>query len=145
VGGDASCASTARCSSTSTTAPPLADLSRLPVPDFADFPWHLYRTPVVPVMTGRGCSWGRCLFCSDVETVNGRTFRSRPVEAVLDEISQQSARHAAKQVAFLDIKLNGDLARARNDDARLPGRDARTSRQRGGSCASTSSCSTAST
>jgi anaerobic magnesium-protoporphyrin IX monomethyl ester cyclase len=42
--------------------------------------------------------------------VNGRTFRSRPVEAVLDEISQQSARHAAKQVAFLDIKLNGDLA-----------------------------------
>ena len=46
-------------------APPLADLSRLPVPDFADFPWHLYRTAVVPVMTGRGCSWGRCLFCSD--------------------------------------------------------------------------------
>jgi len=57
-----------------------------------------------------GLQLGRCLFCSDVETVNGRTFRSRPVEAVLDEISQQSARHAAKQVAFLDIKLNGDLA-----------------------------------
>ena len=81
-------------------APPLADLSRLPVPDFADFPWHLYRTAVVPVMTGRGCSWGRCLFCSDVETANGRTFRSRPVDAVLEEISQQSARHAAKQVAL---------------------------------------------
>ena len=64
----------------------------------------------MPVMTGRGCSWGRCLFCSDVETANGRTFRSRPVDAVLEEISQQSARHAARQVAFVDIKLNGDLA-----------------------------------
>jgi radical SAM superfamily enzyme YgiQ (UPF0313 family) len=91
-------------------APPLADLARLPVPDFSDFPWHLYRTRVVPVMTGRGCSWGRCLFCADIETANGRTFRSRPVDAVLGEVAEQAARHDAKQVAFLDIKLNGDLA-----------------------------------
>src|SRR5919107_5160818 len=46
---------------------PLADLSRLPVPDFADFPRRPYRTRVVPVMTGRGYSWRRCLFCSDVD------------------------------------------------------------------------------
>jgi radical SAM superfamily enzyme YgiQ (UPF0313 family) len=91
-------------------APPLADLDRLPVPDFTDFPWQLYRTPVIPVMTGRGCSWGRCLFCSDIETTNGRTFRSRPLSSVMDEIAQQTAKHDAKQVAFLDIKLNGDLA-----------------------------------
>lgn len=90
-------------------APPLRDLARLPVPDFSDFPWHLYKTPVVPVMTGRGCSWGRCLFCSDIETANGRTFRSRPVDDIFAEISQQTERHGAKQVAFLDIKLNGDL------------------------------------
>lgn len=90
-------------------APPLGDLSRLPVPDFSDFPWHLYTTRVVPVMTGRGCSWGRCLFCSDIETTNGRTFRSRPVDDVMAEIGDQARRHAAKQVAFLDIKLNGDL------------------------------------
>ncbi|WP_067508199.1 radical SAM protein [Actinoplanes sp. TFC3] len=90
-------------------APPLTDLAALPVPDFTDFPWHLYRTAVVPVMTGRGCSWGRCLFCSDIETANGRTFRSRPLRAVLDEIAEQTDRHQAKQVAFLDIKLNGDL------------------------------------
>jgi radical SAM superfamily enzyme YgiQ (UPF0313 family) len=32
------------------------------------------------------------------------------VPAVLEEISEQSARHGAQQVAFLDIKLNGDLA-----------------------------------
>ncbi|AGL20834.1 radical SAM protein [Actinoplanes sp. N902-109] len=90
-------------------APPLADLAQLPVPDFTDFPWHFYRTAVVPVMTGRGCSWGKCLFCSDIETANGRTFRSRPLSAVMAEIAVQSERHRAKQVAFLDIKLNGDL------------------------------------
>lgn len=106
-------------------APPLANLSALPVPDFTDFPWHLYRTRVVPVMTGRGCSWGRCLFCSDIETANGRTFRSRPVGAVLDEISEQTTRHGAKQVAFLDIKLNGDLEMwrgiAEGFQSRVPG------------------------
>ena len=99
---------------------PLRDLAKLPIPDFSDFPWHLYQTAVVPVMTGRGCSWGRCLFCSDIETANGRTFRSRPIEAIFDEITQQTAKHEAKQVAFLDIKLNGDLAVWRGIAERFP-------------------------
>jgi anaerobic magnesium-protoporphyrin IX monomethyl ester cyclase len=90
-------------------AAPLADLSNLPVPDFTDFPWSLYPHPIVPVMTGRGCGWGKCAFCSDVATVNGRGFRSRPVDAVLDEISEQNRRHATKDAFFVDIKLNSDL------------------------------------
>jgi anaerobic magnesium-protoporphyrin IX monomethyl ester cyclase len=93
----------------SAPAPPLQALDALPVPDFSDFPWDKYPTRVIPVMTGRGCSWGNCLFCGDVKTANGRTFRSRPVEAVLDELEEQSARYGTKDVIFLDIKLNSNL------------------------------------
>lgn len=88
---------------------PLHRLERLPVPDFDDFPWDRYPGRVIPVMTGRGCSWGRCQFCSDVVTANGRTFRSRPVDAVLHELGEQSERYASRDVIFLDIKLNSNL------------------------------------
>jgi anaerobic magnesium-protoporphyrin IX monomethyl ester cyclase len=90
-------------------AAPLHDLGRLPVPDFSDFPWHKYPEKVIPIMTGRGCSWGRCLFCSDVITANGRGYRSRPVDAVLDEMVEQSARFGTRDFICLDIKLNSNL------------------------------------
>ena len=90
-------------------ARPLHALQDLPVPDFDDFPWDRYPGRVIPVMTGRGCSWGRCQFCSDVVTANGRGFRSRPVDAVLGELGEQSQRYASRDVIFLDIKLNSSL------------------------------------
>lgn len=92
------------------SASPLHHLERLPVPDFSDFPWDRYPHRIIPVMTGRGCSWGRCTFCSDVITANGRGFRSRPLHAVLDELQEQSGRYRSSDVIFLDIKLNSDVA-----------------------------------
>lgn len=106
-------------------ARPLRSLDALPVPDFEGFPWHLYPNRVIPVMTGRGCGWGHCTFCSDVKVVNGLTFRSRPPEAVLDELEEQSSRYGTRDVIFLDIKLNSDLGTWRGIidgfQARVPG------------------------
>jgi radical SAM superfamily enzyme YgiQ (UPF0313 family) len=90
-------------------APPVGSLDELPIPDFSDFPWEQYPNRVIPVMAGRGCSWGRCLFCADVVTANGRGFRTRPVEAVLDELAYQHRRHGTCDVIFLDMKLNSSL------------------------------------
>lgn len=70
-------------------AEPLSDLSQLPLPDFSDFPWDAYPHRIIPIMTGRGCAWNVCTFCSDVTTSNGRSFRSRPVEKVLEELKVQ--------------------------------------------------------
>jgi radical SAM superfamily enzyme YgiQ (UPF0313 family) len=107
------------------SAPPLHRLDELPVPDFDDFPWDRYPDRVIPVMTGRGCSWARCQFCSDVVSANGRGFRSRPVDAVLDELAEQSGRYRSRDFVFLDIKLNSDLAMWRGVidgfQARVPG------------------------
>jgi anaerobic magnesium-protoporphyrin IX monomethyl ester cyclase len=90
-------------------APPLTDLDGLPIPDFSDFPWERYPHRILPAMTGRGCSWGRCVFCGDVRTANGRGFRSRSVDAVFGELGELSRRHDTRDVLFHDIKLNSDL------------------------------------
>lgn len=88
---------------------PIAKLDDLMIPDFSDFPWDRYPHRIVPIMASRGCGWGRCTFCSDVRTANGRGFRSRPVESVLEELTTQSRRYETKDFIFLDIKLNSDL------------------------------------
>jgi len=90
----------------SAPAAPLRQLDRSPVPDFTDFPWDRYPVRIVPVMTGRGCQWDKCLFCSDVISASGRTFRTRSVENVLLELEEQARRHDTTNFLFLDLKLN---------------------------------------
>ena len=87
-------------------APPLRKLDGLLVPDFTDFPWDRYPVRIVPVMTGRGCQWDKCAFCSDVISASGRTFRTRSVDAVLLEMEEQARRHDTANFLFLDLKLN---------------------------------------
>lgn len=94
-------------------ARPLRELDRTPTPDFSDFPWDRYRLRVIPVMTGRGCQWARCTFCSDVQSASGRTFRTRSVESILSEMEEQARRHQTQNFLFLDIKLNSNPAMLR--------------------------------
>ncbi len=91
------------------SAPPLANLDRLPFPDYSQFPWSKYPNTIVPIITGRGCGWGVCTFCSDVTSTAGRTFRSRSPENVLSELSHQHGRHDARLFVFTDLKLNSNL------------------------------------
>jgi radical SAM superfamily enzyme YgiQ (UPF0313 family) len=94
-------------------AMPLRDLDRAPVPDFTDFPWDRYRVRIIPLMTGRGCQWSRCTFCSDVVSASGRSFRTRSVDSVLHEMREQARRHQTTNFLFLDIKLNSHPAMLR--------------------------------
>lgn len=90
-------------------AAPLRDLDALAFADYSDFPWHKYPSKIVPMMTGRGCSWGVCTFCSDVLTSAGRSFRSRSLDHVLGEIAHQHGRFNTSIFNFIDLKLNSDL------------------------------------
>ncbi len=87
-------------------APPLRDLDDTPIPDFTDFPWERYPVRIVPMMTGRGCQWSRCVFCSDIVSASGRSFRTRSLQSVLLEMQEQALRHETKNFLFLDLKLN---------------------------------------
>lgn len=90
----------------SVAARPLRNLDKTPIPDFTDFPWDRYPVRIVPLMTGRGCQWDKCLFCSDVISTSGRTFRTRSVDNVLLEMQEQASRHDTTNFLFLDLKLN---------------------------------------
>ena len=92
--------------SSSCAAPPLRPLNATPIPDFTDFPWDRYPVRIVPLMSGRGCQWDRCLFCSDVISSSGRQFRTRTIESVLLEMQEQARRHNTASFLFLDLKLN---------------------------------------
>lgn len=90
----------------SSAAPPLRPLDATPIPDFTDFPWDRYPVRIVPLMSGRGCQWDRCLFCSDVISASGRKFRTRSIDSVLLEMQEQARRHNTTSFLFLDLKLN---------------------------------------
>ena len=90
-------------------APPLAKLDALPFPDYSDFPWHRYPDRIIPILSGRGCGWGACTFCSDVTSSMGRTFRSRSPADVLNELQFQAERFSSSRFIFVDLKLNSDL------------------------------------
>ncbi len=92
---------------------PLKNLDHVLVPDFSDFPWDRYPFRIVPVMTGRGCQWNDCVFCSDVISASGRTFRTRSVENVMLELREQALRHQTANFLFLDLKLNSNPAMLR--------------------------------
>jgi anaerobic magnesium-protoporphyrin IX monomethyl ester cyclase len=87
-------------------ARPVKELDDLAFPDYSDFPWHAYPHPIVPMITGRGCGWGVCSFCSDITSSAGRTYRSRSPENVLEELRLQAERHRASLFVFTDLKLN---------------------------------------
>lgn len=106
-------------------ARPLRDLDRVPIPDFSDFPWDRYRFRIIPLVTGRGCQWNRCTFCSDIVSASMRTFRTRSTESVLGEMREQFQRHQTTNFLFLDLKLNSNPALLRgiveNVQAYVPG------------------------
>jgi anaerobic magnesium-protoporphyrin IX monomethyl ester cyclase len=85
------------------------DLEKLPVPDYSDFPWDKYPNRIIPYMTARGCSWGKCNFCSDVVLVNGRSFRSQSQEKILNDLKELSEQVDTNIIAFSDLKLNSNV------------------------------------
>lgn len=87
-------------------AAPLRPLDATPFPDFTDFPWDRYPVRIMPILSGRGCQWDRCLFCSDVISASGRKFRTRSIDSVLLEMQEQARRHNTASFLFLDLKLN---------------------------------------
>lgn len=101
---------------------PLRELDRVPFPDYSDFPWNRYPRRIIPLVTGRGCGWGVCRFCSDITSTAGRSYRSRSVENVLGEIEYQTSRFRTSRLAFTDLKLNSNLVMWRTLLEELPRR-----------------------
>ncbi len=92
--------------------PPLLHMNRLPVPDFSDLPLEKYMAPapVLPLMTSRGCAWGKCTFCTHHKIY--KRYRQMDVKKVAFHLKELEKRHHTAFFNLFDEML--PPARARN-------------------------------
>ena len=101
-------------------------LGELPFADFSDFSLddYLCPAPVLPIITSRGCYWGKCVFCSHTLPY-APGVRLRPVDAVADEIAHQQQRHDVKHFLFVDEAVAPKTLAALSDEILARGLDVR--------------------
>lgn len=94
---------------------PLGDslpMSEVPTPDFSGLPLEEYLSPeiVLPLLTTRGCYWGKCAFCYH-GMIYGDRYRMRPPEMIAKDLETLNARHGVRHFAFNDEALPPKLFR----------------------------------
>lgn len=79
-------------------------LDSQPAPDFDGLPFHLYLSPdfVIPIMSARGCSWQRCVFCAEHY---GTSIRSKDRDAgtLVDHMIQLSQKYHSPYFMFSNV------------------------------------------
>lgn len=96
--------------------PPILELDALPFPAFHLLPIRRYRlhppfgrrSPVMPIITSRGCPY-RCVFCS--KSVFGKKYRSNSPAYVVDEIRLLNEKFGVKEIKFYDDVFTLDRKR----------------------------------
>jgi radical SAM superfamily enzyme YgiQ (UPF0313 family) len=90
--------------------PLLADLNKLPIPDFSLIQGWNPRHAVVSLATSRGCPYA-CKFCS-VVSMFGRGHRVRSNDLILEEIRANAT--GARHLFFCDDNFAANLTRAKD-------------------------------
>ena len=82
---------------------PSENINSLPTPCFDDLPLDSYLSPepALPILSSRGCYWGKCAFCSHNESY-GWHYQSRDVNRVVDDMQELSRKHGVVHFAFSD-------------------------------------------
>jgi len=96
--------------------PLILDLDTLPFPAYHLLPIKKYHfhppfgrlTPLMPIITSRGCPY-RCIFCS--KAVFGKQYRSNSPEHIIDEIKILNEKFGVKEVKFYDDVFTLDRKR----------------------------------
>jgi len=84
--------------------PLIADLSSLPFPDYSDYP-NSDRIEELLIEMGRGCPWGKCVFCT---SMTSKGYRFRPAERVFQELLYESDKHKTRRFVFVDLDILGE-------------------------------------
>jgi hypothetical protein len=86
---------------------PAEDINALPTPCFDGLPLNLYLNPepVLPILSSRGCYWGKCTFCSDIVCYRWH-YQSRDANKVVDDMQELSQKHGVTHFAFSDEAIS---------------------------------------
>jgi len=82
--------------------PPIS-MEDVPTPDFGDLNLQSYFSPhvVLPLLTTRGCYWGKCAFCYHGMIYQDR-YRMRRPERIVDDVEILNDIYGARHFAFND-------------------------------------------
>jgi anaerobic magnesium-protoporphyrin IX monomethyl ester cyclase len=96
---------------------PAEDVNSLPTPCFDGLPFDLYLNPelVLPILSSRGCYWGRCAFCSHGESYRFR-YQSREAGKLADDIQELSRKHGVSHFSFSDECMSPSSAGQLSDE-----------------------------
>jgi hypothetical protein len=79
------------------------DVNALPTPDFDGLPLSRYLSPysILPVLTSRGCYWGRCTFCDHSFIYRGG-YHQRRADLVVQDLQTLSDKYGTRHFSFAD-------------------------------------------
>jgi|GEM_PF-314465 anaerobic magnesium-protoporphyrin IX monomethyl ester cyclase len=88
------------------------NIDEVPTPDFTGLPLESYFAPalVLPILSTRGCYWGKCAFCYHGMIYQDR-YRMRSPELIAADLAALEARFGARHFAFNDEALPPKLFR----------------------------------
>jgi hypothetical protein len=78
-------------------------LDELPIPDFDGIQFNQYTRNILPYYVSKGCSFGRCAYCSDPAY---STPRDRSPSRAVDEIEQLITQHRPETLLFVDSYIH---------------------------------------
>lgn len=86
---------------------PPESINSLPTPCFDDLPLDLYLSPepVLPLLSSRGCYWGKCAFCSHNESYRW-SYQNRDANKVVDDMQQLFQKYGVMHFAFSDEAIS---------------------------------------
>ncbi len=92
------------------------DINSLPTPDFDGFPLELYLSPqlILPLLSSRGCYWGRCTFCDHSFGYSGK-YRPRNVDLLYNDLDTLKNKYGTGFFTFQDEGLSPKLISALSD------------------------------
>ncbi|RLT44892.1 MAG: radical SAM protein [Chloroflexi bacterium] len=78
-------------------------IANLPLPDFSDLPLDRYLAPrlALPLLTARGCYFGKCAFCN-VGYGEAESFSQLRAQALADQMLALHAKYGVKHIFFSD-------------------------------------------
>jgi anaerobic magnesium-protoporphyrin IX monomethyl ester cyclase len=86
---------------------PAEDINSLPTPCFDGLPLDLYLSPepVLPILSSRGCYWGKCAFCSD-NICSRWHYQARDAGKVVDDMQELIQKHGVRHFGFSDEAIS---------------------------------------
>jgi radical SAM superfamily enzyme YgiQ (UPF0313 family) len=86
----------------------IMDMNTLKRPDYGGLPLDRYlERPVrLPLMTCRGCYWGRCTYCSHHWTLGSGRHRARSPDLLFEDIVAFQDRYGTKSLYFTDESIH---------------------------------------